>query len=291
MIRKQLAPLFIALFFALLLVACDTDGPADTVPDEGNDAGNTAVMTKEVAQELETLAVQSLQSQMMLFRGDAVMPLSAAGLASLGTVRLQQFDDCIDIRGDISDVDDDGIPAGAIYYFNCSESSDGYQLTITGSVSMKDFFPDDGYLIEFNDFYFEMVAQGQRSFFRADGFVKVQLPSSSLVYLATIDLEMSYAYQEETGALSLDLTQTFESYDAADRFARGKLSYEGNLTFTSEGKTYRLSLRTEPALEVRQNCASGFESGAVIYGDAQGNTMRIRVTCDGYSSTYNGQSF
>lgn len=290
MTHKHLIHLFMTLSLALFLAACGGDGPADPTP--GDDTGDAAVMTEEAARELEALAVQSLQSQMMLFQGVDVadiVPLSATSLTTLGGIQPQQYEDCVDIRGDTSDVDDDGIPAGAVYYFNCSESANGYTLTIEGSINMKDFFPDEGYLISFNDFYFEMEFGGERTFFRADGFVKVQRPQ--LDYIATVDFEMAFEYGGEAGAISVDMTQTFSTYDDADEFARGRLSYEGNLTFTSEGKTYRLTARTDPALEVKRSCATGFESGAVVYGDTHGNSLRLSVTCEGYSSTYNGGSF
>lgn len=290
MTLKHLTQILTAVLLALLLAACGSSGGQD----DNNNAGNGA-LTKETAQEIEGLAVQSLTAQMALFHNLFVPSPAAstttpsADLATFGLLNLvqpQQDDECVTTKGDPADADHDGIPAGVLHTFNCHTNFKDISMSITGSVNMKDFFPDPGFLISYNDLKFEIIANGERTFFHANGFIKVA--RHGFDYIATLDFDLDYAYQDQTGSVSYDFSQTYAPDNSSDPFVSGTLTFDGDMSFKKDGERYGLSLRTDPSLRFSEGCSAGFADGAAVYTDSHGNAIRIDFNCDSYTTSYNG---
>jgi hypothetical protein len=200
-----------------------------------------------------------------------------------------------------ADEDKDGIPANATVTLDCSGSPGNGSAKVTGSLTIMDLDDrarDAGYAVTFHGLSVhvttaagavtERVLDGDAAISKSGG----ELHLTRQLLAQDTDTFPDGVQRKNTLEMKGEGTFTLASGMGESRVARGSLSFSGEATFTgSEGTTYTITRRTDPALGWSRDCSKqtggqGFDSGAVEYKTSHGGETRVvHQTCSAMTVT------
>lgn len=286
-------PLFLLLasgaVLTLLLAACGTALPVKPM----SQAAATQVASLSQSTDQLVLGMISPGGFSPTSVGMQSFGLKMLGMQGVGTGSLAPMatSSCITSSPTTPvDNDGDGWPATATESYNCSSSSGGTTITVTGSVTLtdkNDSDPTSGTTASVNNLKITISGGGSTGTITENlnwDLTKTAAGSYALVY----DFRVDASGSGSTAALELKGSPTYTADNAADPFAAGTFTFDGLFTYSDGSATYQLT-HTSSGVHYTSTCTSTFDGGQDHYADSNGNTLDIAYSgCNSFTMTYNG---
>lgn len=303
-----------AVACAAALAACSGGGGGSTgnksgaAPPQDVQSAVAASVASSVTSQITAMTTTGVDPFLALFNRVStgrtpVVSLSRLMKLKRGTHGLQFGADCPTIApSPIVDTDADGVPdsVSETYGNDCSESSDGSTLTVTGSVSVSDptpTTPDLAYHSNLNNFLIQ-ESGGSDAF---SGAINGTLGVSETLSSITEAANYNYSFTETAPSslsetVSENLTATF-SFPATNTLlvegdslpTRGTFSIAGSETFGINSKDYAFIIATPTALTIDRSCFTSVTGGVVtVTFSGTGGTGTATITwtaCGVYTIT------
>ncbi len=289
--------ILLTALLALLVLFLTACGGSNPQPTEG--------LTKETASELGNFAMNGHERLLAMMPGSAgVSSLAGSSGTRLpkqlhsvfpqhGLSALSTKENCIAIKGDVTDNDLDEIPINATFTFDCAYSEEGSDFTVKGSAHFQDANDDDalsGYAIEFVDFTITESKEGQTNTLELDQTFVLRIDDNKSRYVIENDLVLTATIPKEKIIYSELATLGYRPDDVADPFAAGTFAFNGVTTWQSGKDIYKLT-GASPALHYDATCESSFDTGTINYEDNFGNSLELTFNaCNNVTVIYNGSA-
>jgi hypothetical protein len=299
-----LARVFAAGVCVAALAACSsgsstgTKTGSGTLPSQAVQSEVAASVASSIASEISAMTTTSYTSFTGLFYRVEPMGKSSSTLAKIfakGGTHAFEGTDCPAITGSLSSSAGDGIPDDVTETWgsDCSITSDGETIAISGSIQVQAATPDTpglGYTSTINNFDVTESGSSANATIGIDGTLAVGETLSSI----TVAANYTYNFAETspnaiTEAVTEKLNSTY-SFPATstllvegDALPPGTFNISGSDTFTVNNTTYAFTVSTPTPLAVDiATCATGVTSGVVTVGfSGQGATGTATITWSG----------
>jgi hypothetical protein len=286
--------IFLPGLLALLVLFLAACGGSNPQPTEG--------LTKESAGELSNFAVNS-QERLLVMMPSSSGPSFALStsqtlpkqlhsvLPQHGLSALSTKENCIAVKGDVTDTDLDEIPVDATFTFDCAYSENKSDFTVTGNASFQDTNDNDalsGYAIKFTDFTITETKDGQKNALELDQTFVLSIDKAKSRYFIENDLVLTATTPKEKISYSELATLGYKPDDVADPFTAGTFAFKSLTTWQSGKDIYKLT-GVSPALHHNATCESSFDAGTINYKDNFGNALELIFNaCNNITVIYNG---